>query len=350
MPRPKRSVSSSESLQRVTLKDIAQVAGLNIMTVSNALRGSNIVAPATRERIERIARELNYIPNSAARALSTGRTGLVAIMSGPLDEPYYATMVRLLGRRLNAEGYRAVLTSTEIEDLTDATGNKSIDGAIAIDRHDLIEQFQIQSSAPCVSIGTYERSFIDNVRVDLSDGVAEAVEIMLAAGCQRIAYIVTTFYMSQPSEVRAGTYLHTLHKAGREPEIINLDTNFFDQMASRFQAYVESNGCPAALLCQNDETTMCVFRVLRDLGYRVPDDVLLVGCDGQVHMKYFDPPLSTVAQPMEEMCDAAWKFLKNRMAAPALPFQQSMFQGQLIKCESLGLPRSPATRERHSPL
>ena len=350
MPRPKRSVSSLGSPQRVTLQDIAQVAGLNIMTVSNALRGSSIVAPATRERIERIAHELNYIPNSAARALSTGRTGLVAIMSGPLDEPYYATMVRLLGRRLNAEGYRVVLTSTEIEDLTDAAGNKSIDGAIAIDRHDLIEQFQTQSPTPCVSIGTYERSFIDNVRVDLSAGVTEAVTIMLKARRQRIAYLVTSFHLSQPTEVRADAYLNTLAKAGREPEIINLDTNFFDQMEVRFRAYLESNGCPDALLCQNDETAMCVFRVLRDAGYRVPDDVLLVGCDGQVHMKYFDPPLSTVAQPVEEMCEVAWQFLKNRMVTPALPFQQAVFQGQLIRRESLGLPHQPVARKQEPQL
>lgn len=345
MPRPKRLLSSSGSSQRVTLQDIANVAGLNIMTVSNALRGSSIVAPATRERIERIARELNYVPNSAARALSTGHTGLIAIMSGPLDEPYYATMVRLLSRQLNAEGYRVLLTSTEIEDLTDATGNKSIDGAIAIDRHDLIEQFQTQSPTPCVSIGTYARSFIDNVRVDLSPGVEEAIEIMLARGRQRIAYLVTTFYLSLPDEVRAGTYLRTLQKAAREPEIINLNTNSFDEMQSRFKAYVEANGCPDALLCQNDETAMCVFRVLRDLNYRVPDDVLLVGCDGQVHTKYFDPPLSTVAQPMEEMCATAWQLLKNRMATPSLPFQQAVFQGQLIKRESLGTIQQPVARK-----
>ena len=84
MPRPKSRPVDSARPKQVTLQDIANVAGLNVMTVSNALRNSRIVAPATRERVKRIAHELNYVPNSAAKALSTGRTSLIAIMTGPI--------------------------------------------------------------------------------------------------------------------------------------------------------------------------------------------------------------------------------------------------------------------------
>lgn len=336
MPRPKSHSSDANRPKRVTLQDIAQVAGLNVMTVSDALSGARVVAPATRERVKKIARELNYVPNSAARALATGRTKLIAVMSGPMDEAYFAKMVRLLGRQMNADGYSVLLTSTEVEDLMDAVGNTAIDGAIAIDRHDLIEQFQIHSPTPCVSISTYKRTHIDNVIVDLSEGVEDAVEMMLAAGRQRVAYLVTTFYLSQPEEVRAGAYLSRLAAWSRNPEIINVDTNYFTVAEQRFRDYIEENDCPDALLCQNDETAMWAFRVLRDLGKRVPDDVLLVGCDGQLHMKYFDPPLSTVTQPMEEMCSMAWEFLKNRMTDPTLPLQYIELQGELVVRESLG--------------
>ncbi|RYX81203.1 LacI family transcriptional regulator [bacterium] len=338
MPRPKKVSSDANHPKRVTLQDIADVAGLNVMTVSNALSDARIVAPATRERVKRIARELNYVPNSAAKALVTGRTGLIAIMCGPLDEPYYATAVRLLGRQLNAEGYRVLLTSTETHNIIDATGNTAIDGAIAIDRHDLIEQFQNYSPVPCVSIGTYQRSFIDNVVVDLSEGVGEAVRLMAEAGRQRIAYLVTTFHMAQPSEVRAAAYFRTLQGAGLATEVINVNSNFFDEVEENLWAYLTQHGAPDALLCQNDETAMSAYRALRNLGYRIPEDVLLVGCDGQLHMKYFDPPLSTIAQPLEEMCDTAWKFLKNRIADPTLPVQQAVLQGKLVVRESLGTP------------
>ena len=89
------------------------------------------------------------------------------------------------------------------------------------------------------------------------------------------------------------------------------------------------------MLCQNDETMMCVYRALRDLGFRVPDDVLLVGCDGQLHTRYFDPPLSTIVQPMERMSELAWQFLRQRMDDPTLPLQHAVVQGELIVRESL---------------
>jgi DNA-binding LacI/PurR family transcriptional regulator len=335
MPRSKNSSSRPGRPERVTLQDIASAAGLHVMTVSNALNDARIVAPATRERVKRIARELNYIPNPVARALVTGRTGIVAIMSGPINEPYFAEMVHELEKQLNADGYRLLLTPYEIEDLFGATREKAVDGAIAIDRYDLIEQFQVHSPLPCVSIGTVEHSYIDSVIADLSAGVQAALKLMMDGGCQRIAYVVTTGHLARPSESRAQAYLRALERAGRTSEIINVDTNDLDLVTERLKTYIEENGCPDALLCQNDETAMSAYRVLRELDFRVPDDVMLVGCDGQLHMKYFETPLSTVAQPIQEMCAMAWTFLKNRMADASLPLQHATLPGELIVRESL---------------
>ena len=126
-----------------------------------------------------------------------------------------------------------------------------------------------------------------------------------------------------------------MRKAALVPEVINVLTDDHDVFEQRFKAYIEEKGCPDGLLCQNDETAMGAFRVLRDLGFTVPSDVLLVGCDGQPHMRNFDPPLSTIAQPMEEMCAMAWQFLQQRIAQPHLPHQQATFEGKLVTTESL---------------
>ncbi|PQV64763.1 transcriptional regulator, LacI family [Abditibacterium utsteinense] len=319
------------------MRDIAEAAGVHVMTVSNALSGARVVAPATREKVQRIARELNYIPNSAARALATGQTGLIAILSGTMNEPYYANMVHLLEQQMNAEGYKPVLVRTprEVKDLATATGNTAVDGAIAIDMHEMVEVFRLHSAVPCVAIGTFERSFVDCVTVDLSAAVEAALSCMLAAGRQRIAYLATVHLMASAQEVRARTYLAAMEKAGRKPRIINVNTGVFEEVGTRLKINIKKNGCPDALLCQNDQTAMCAYRVLRDLGFRVPEDVLLVGCDGQLQMKYFDPPLSTIRQPMEETCATAWNFLKRRLAEPALPIQHAFLQGELVIRESL---------------
>ncbi|RYG72980.1 LacI family transcriptional regulator, partial [bacterium] len=75
MPSNSSSPNKPARVKRVTLRDIAKVAGVHVMTVSDALNGTRSVAPATREKVKRIAQELNYVPHFAARALATGRTG-----------------------------------------------------------------------------------------------------------------------------------------------------------------------------------------------------------------------------------------------------------------------------------
>ena len=186
---------------------------------------------------------------------------------------------------------------------------------------------------------------MDNVVVDLSASVQEALDLMLASGRGRIAYLVTADYLARDSEVRARAYRAAMQRANQTPEIINVDTDDADVVETRFRAYVQENGAPDALLCQNDETAMCAFRVLRDFGCRVPDDVLLVGCDGQQHTRYFDPPLSTIEQPMQEMCALAWQFLSRRMDQPDLPHQEATLEGKLVVRESLAFAPCPDVEE-----
>ena len=332
MPRAKKTSSVAPRPKRVTLRDIAAVAGVHVMTVSDALNGTRSVAPKTRENVRRIAAELNYVPNSAARALVTGRSDVIAVVSGILSEPYYANIVHHLEDHISAAGLNMLLMRTqhEVKSIVGTTSSITFDGAIVIDRMEVVEELESRSNIPCVSIGTSAPSRADYVLIDLSAGVAQALELMLGAGRQRIAYLVTASAMEHESEVRARVYRATMKQANRAPEIINVSADELPVIQRKLTEYLEQHGAPDALFCQNDETAMCAFRVLRDLGYGIPEDVLLVGCDGQRHMEYFEPPLSTIVQPMEEICDKAWEFLQRRIAQPDLPRQQAVFDCELI--------------------
>ena len=335
---PKRESSTKvKSLRRVTIQDIADMAGVHKMVVSNALNNKGRVAPATRTRIQRIARELNYIPNFAARALTNGSNKIIAVISGPINEPYYGAMVQLLKNQLGEQGFHLMLMETpeEVKELANATENVAVDGAIAVDMLNLVNEFRSHPMIPLVSISTSKQAFVDNVYVDLSASVEEAIELMLKAGRRRIAYLVTTNSMADEAEVRAGTYLKMMRKNGRAEEIINVKTDQLFAQEDHFRIYIEENGCPDALLCQNDDTAMCAFEVLRESGYKIPRDVLLLGCDGQQQTKYLTPPLSTIVQPMEEVCATAWQFLRNRIADPNLPHQEATVEGTLLVRESL---------------
>lgn len=320
------------------------MAGVHSRTVADALKGTGRVAPATREKVLRLAREFNYVPNAAARALVTGRTGMVAVLSGPLNEHFYANMVHQLETHLTANGYEMMLLHTrrEVKALVQAAQVSAVDGVIVIGTNHFAEEFlrlSSNSTQPCVFIDTSNPNFADHITLDLRPAVEEALRLMLAAGRQRIAYVVNNRDEAAHREVRMRTYLQMMEEAGRTPEVIDIHTKLRpDERVQSIKAYIQTNGCPDALLCQNDETAIYTYRAVVGAGFRIPDDALLVGCDGLPYMEFFDPPLSTIALPTEEICAIAAQFLQQRMATPGIPVQQATLEGHLMIRKSLIAP------------
>jgi DNA-binding LacI/PurR family transcriptional regulator len=327
----------------VTLQDVAQLAGVHPMTVSNALKGTGRVAAATRENIQRIAEELDYRPNLAARALVTGKTGTVAVVTGPVSEHFYAHLLHLLEIELAASDYKMLfLRSRDLNsDLLSTVRTRAVDGVIAIDAFTTMRDLVKAHTGfihPYVYAGVMDADIadtlpIDHIKIDLSQAVRDAIQTMINTGCRRIAYIVSNSGMATQTEVRSRVYEETMKEGGLTREVINLeigsDTSTRDLTRHRLAQYIRKHGCPEGLICQNDEMAIAAYRALRDIDLRVPQDVQLVGCDGLPDMEYFDPQLSTVVQPAEEMCALAWKFLQHRMADPEIPLQNATLQASL---------------------
>lgn len=345
LPKARARRRKSES---VTLQDIADRVGVHVMTVSHALKGTGRVADATRTTILGAAAEMNYKPNRAARALVTGRTGAVAVITGPVSEHFYARALHLLEHALEADQTQMVFTRARDGqgDFEMMLQSGMVDGVIAIDAFSELRALsEISSFAlPCVYAGVLLPELapslsVDSIAIDLSGGAREAAQALLDLGCQRIAYLISNQGMSSPEDVRARTYLDTLQKAGRTLEIINVnigtDTSRRELTRSRLRDYINQNGAPDGLLCQNDEMAIAAYRALRDLNLRVPEDVRLIGCDGLDDMEYFDPPLATIVQPIEETCALAWQFLQRRLDNPDLPLQHAVLQAHLRKRPSL---------------
>ncbi|RYF29996.1 MAG: LacI family transcriptional regulator, partial [Cytophagaceae bacterium] len=101
------------------------------------------------------------------------------------------------------------------------------------------------------------------------------------------------------------------------------------------RGYFETHGCPEGIICLHDEIMILVYRALRDCGYKIPEDVLLVGCDGIPLIECFDPPLSAIRHPLEEATKLAWQFLRTRIESPHIPLQQTTRKAKLVMRESM---------------
>jgi DNA-binding LacI/PurR family transcriptional regulator len=342
---PKRRRNTGGS---VTLHKVAELAGVHPMTVSRALQGSEKVALPTRENIQRIARELNYTPNLAARALVMGKTNTIAVLTGSINEHYYANLLHLLEIELAKSDYKLLfLRSRDLNrDLLSVINANAVDGIISVDAlpqiRDLIaSQDAVLPPRVYAGVGIHHwtaAESADVVEVDLSQGVRDAIQAMLDGGCRRIAYL-TPWQLELRFDARARVYGITLNEAGLAPEIINLEignaTSDHELVRSRLSEYLKAYGCPDGIFCQNDEMAIAAYRALRDLKLRVPEDVQLVGCDGLPYTNYFDPPISTIVQPAEEMCRLAWQFLQRRISDGSIPRQQVTLQAHLAVRASL---------------
>lgn len=327
-----------------TLEDVAVAAGVSPMTVSRVMKGQKGVGAATRDKVLGVVRELNYTANHSARALRSGRTGVIAVISGSLSHDYFSKTALLLEAQITSSGYqmRLLYRDDDVENLAKPSNASAVDGVIVIGRYPQVEEFRSlypQVFPPCVFIGAEEYDDADHVCIDFCTPVWEALEIMWKAGRRRLAFYrsgIDSYEQSQ-LEVRQHTYEAMMEKMGCQPEFLagSKTRSLADSWGMVERQYLEQHGCPDGLVCFNDEDMIFVSRILYEKGFRVPTDVMIVGCDAHPHTKYFQPSLSTIAQPMPEICACAWALLQTRISEPESPFRQERFTADLLVRESL---------------
>ena len=168
----------------------------------------------------------------------------------------------------------------------------------------------------------------DYVGIDLRGGAEAAMRHLVEIGCRRIAII-------QPyREARYDGYASVLQEAGLIEEEIKTSSPKRTDARTALNEYLDVHPCPDALFAFNDDVALGAYRALRDRGIRVPNDVALVGYDGIEDTEYTDRPLSTVMQPVEEMCRLACEYLVRRIENPTIGPQQIVLQPQLVVRES----------------
>lgn len=334
--------------RRVTLRDIARQLDISHATVSRALNSATdpFISQATRERVRKVAAEMGYRPNHAARTLATGRTGLLALWLWAEEMPgsYHSTVGTSMHEAARAHGYQLLLDilSRDSEPGVPMVGfdRWHVDGIIAYESGPAVEA-QLRSGTPSpvpiVSVGSYHLlEGVDHVRIDLREGLEESMRHLIASGRRRIVY-VTDDLANRGDEIRYKVYVAAMAEAGLPTEFLELKPN---RRAARVGArdFIDARGVPDALYCHNDDFAIGAYRGLCDLGVSVPDDVALVGCDGIEDGEYLETPLTTVAQPLAEVCELACQFLERRIEEPSIPIQSAVVKAELIIRDSSLMP------------
>ena len=297
-----------------TLEEVAARAGVGRGTVSRVVNGSPQVSERTRIRVMRAVDELGYVPNMAARALVTKRTGAIAlVISEPEErifgEPFFAGVVRGITTVVGEASRQLVLalvqTREQVDRLDTYLTRQHVDGVLVLSAHDadtLPSRLQGRG-LPVVLCGRPGRggamSYVD---VDNTGGARDAVSHLVANGHRRVALI------AGPQDMIAGRdrldgYRLALTEAGRQVEDSLVEVGDFSEASGAAAMRALLDRCPDidAVFAASDPMALGALRALREAGRKVPDDVALVGFDDGPLAAVSDPPLTTVHQPMERL-------------------------------------------------
>ncbi|GGF19599.1 LacI family DNA-binding transcriptional regulator [Subtercola lobariae] len=297
-----------------TLADVASAAGVAISTVSRALSNPARVNSVTRERIEQAARDLDYSPNSQARALISGRTRAVAVFVADVTNPFYFDLIRGTQRQLKAAGYTQVLVDTEesdeLEDLTLQKLRRSFDGAIlAASRLTDARLAALSHEVPMVTINRQTKS-VPSVFIDTPSGILQAVEHLISLGHRKIAYISGP-ETSWPNEGRWRAFVRATERHGVEPQRIGPFSP--KKAAGAAAADAALNSGVTACVAFNDLLAIGMLMRLRERGVSVPEQLSIVGCDDIFGADFCNPPLTTLTAPIEQAGRVAVSMLLARL-------------------------------------
>ncbi|MFN8490188.1 MAG: LacI family DNA-binding transcriptional regulator [Caldilineaceae bacterium] len=314
-------------VKKSTLREIAERAGVSMMTASNVInQKEDHYSSETRERVLRAATDIGYVPNPVARHLRKGRVGLIALVIPDILNPYYSELSQHIITEAEAAGYTVLIHFTNGERdkerlIISGTKQLTVDGIIldplALDPED-IQPSKIHT--PLILLGARRlHTPYDHVMIDDAAAAKLATEHLIQIGRKRIAPIGVTAGTSKGMPYfRLEGFKQALREAGLfidEAMLMPTPIPRFDRAhgAMIMEQLLALPAPPDAVFCFNDLVALGAMRLLLDHGYRVPDDVAVIGFDNIVESKFSVPPLSTIAQGRLDMSRLALRLLLERV-------------------------------------
>ncbi|MCF8567332.1 LacI family transcriptional regulator [Alicyclobacillus tolerans] len=309
-----------------TIKDVAKLAGVAVSTASDALNNKLGVKSATRSKVLKAARKLNYVPNELARGLISNSTKTIGIvLSGPesfdiFTNPSFFEMVQSIIVVLSKLGYRTqlnVIPTRDVEQIVRIAHSRTVDGMLLLGTRG--NDFEIskllkQIPIPYLLVGR-RISSEDVCYVSVDDSVCSSIatEFLIKMGHTRIGYI-GELPGDNLAEQRLKGYRDTLNKFGLPyDDTIVLPGDFYQESGASAirQLLLNKSAYPTAIFVANDLMALGVLEGLQREGLRVPDDISIIGCDNipNLHLLYI--PLTTVSIPFYEIGSIAAEKIVN---------------------------------------
>jgi DNA-binding LacI/PurR family transcriptional regulator len=328
----------------VTLKDIAERAGVTSATVSMVINNKPNISAATRKNVLKIAQELNYYPNAIARGLATRKANAIGVIVPNLASSFVVRVLQGIKSTNRDIDYTVLLFDTIGQKETEAqlfqrlARERRIDGAILITAGVTDEELRVfkDESVPCIVVARM-CDFLDSVFVNNSRGSDEAVEYLISKGHTRIACVICRKH-SLPTDERIAGYHAALRRNGiaADPELmIEVPDDGIYEGKKAFETLINMQPRPTAVFVPaGDMVAIGIIKEAKLTGISMPNNLAVVGFDDIPAAEVIEPALTTVRQPKLEMGDHAINILIDKVEGRETAIKHKELPTKLIIRES----------------
>jgi len=327
------------------MANVAELAGVSLMTVSRVINGTGPVSAKTRDRVLSAMTKLDYQPNPAARALASGRTrqfGVLAhrsMLFGP------ASTLHAIEHTARQSGYTVAVVT--VEDFNSTTIRSALDDLLRRGADGLVVMTPHQSAVSSIAGMSFELPVVTthgqvhglpSVTVDQSAGARRAAELLLSLGHRRLAHIAGPQDWLEAS-ARARTWRTVLDAAGIDDAPL-VEGDWTARSGYELARRLLATNDVTAIFAANDQMALGVYRAALEAGRRVPSDLSIVGFDDVPEAAYYPPPLTTVRQDFAEVGRSSIDLLLDALDEPADEAKHRTVDAEVVLRDSAAAPRS----------
>ena len=293
-------------MRNATIRDVARAANVSVATVSRALNGTDTVSADTRARVEAAAGELDYVPHSGARSLSTQRTDTIGVLLPDLHGEFFSELIRGIDSATRAHSLHLLLSNSHGDPIEAATVLRAmrsrVDAMLVMSPYSDDEALSaaLSGAVPLVLLGSGgESGRYPTFAIDNRGGALTMMRHLLDAGHRRIAFVAGPEGNVDAAQRLSG-YRAAIEDSGELVEQV-VEGDFTERSGLLATRKLLATGKPDAIFAANDMMAIGCLEALRGAGLRVPEDVALAGFDDIPVARFLDPPLTTAGVPIAEI-------------------------------------------------
>ena len=321
-----------------SIREVAKRAGVSPATVSRVINGTARVDEEKRERVEKAIEETGFRPNELARALYRKSSKIIGVIVPDIENPFFSELAKAIEKEAYEQEYRILLCNSDDQKEKELANLQmraqlQADGVILMTNTGEKSQSYEAVSMPIVFVDRRldEMGQTSVIEADHYAGGKLAAEHLIACGCRKITCIRGPQELSSGKKRYEG-YREVCRQYSMKERFVDSTYKYEDGAKAAeevLRRYPDTDG----IIACNDMTAVSVYKVLQKRGYRVPDDIQIIGFDGVKFGRFLTPELTTVAQPIKEMGKCAVQMILGTVKE--LPRDREMkFPMMLIKGET----------------